>query len=67
MINGNDAQNYRILALFSSQLGRFIVKYLGIRFDYCTPTEKGWQDLIDKVDNKLASWKGKTLLLLSLD
>jgi Reverse transcriptase (RNA-dependent DNA polymerase) len=45
------------------KLGSLPLKYLGLALHWKKPSRQDWQRLVDKINNKLPTWKGKLLSL----
>jgi hypothetical protein len=45
------------------KLGTLLLKYLGLALHWKKPLRHDWQRLVDKINNKLPTWKGKLLSL----
>ena len=51
----------QLYAMLHCRLGSFLFTYIGLPLNPITLSKADWQPLIDRVDKRLAVWKGHSL------
>lgn len=60
-INTKPGREIQICNMLGYKRGAFPCKYLGIELEKGSKTNKGWHNILDRMDKKIGRWKDKWL------